>query len=78
VAAFLEQSAICRVISFQYIERCQRIGYPVHVSLADRNHVEQIAVLGYFPQQGLARAQYVRELAAVEVRAHAQELCLDA
>ena len=78
MAAFLEQAAVGRMMPFQDVERCQRIGDAVQVALADRNHVEQIAVLGYFPQQCLARAQHLRELAAVEVRAHAQQFCLDA
>jgi hypothetical protein len=57
VAALLKQAAEFRLVSLQHGERRQRIGDAAEIALADRDHVEHVAVLRHLAAQRLRRRQ---------------------
>ena len=76
--ALLEQSAVVRVDPLQVLERRERVGDAPEVALADRHHVEHVAVFRHLCLQRLSGRQRGQELLCLHRCAHLLHLGLDA
>ena len=71
--AFLEQAAEFRMQTLQPLQGGERLGNPLQIPLADRNHVQDVAVLRNADGQRLGRAERGAELIALDESADAED-----